>query len=638
MGAMRTLGQVLQARANESPDKVAFVYLRDGDSDEQLLTYGELNRRVSALGRHLAESVGKGQRAVLLYPPGVEYLVALYACLAAGIVPVPAYPPDPTRLARTLPRLQAIVEDSKAAVVLTTSMFDLAKEMLFEIAPGLREHTWQATDVELEHKPWSATPLGEDDLVLLQYTSGSTGSPKGVMITNRSLMANLQAIVTTAFEYTPSTVVVSWLPHYHDMGLIGGIFSPVYAGCKGVLLSPLDFLQKPMRWLHALSKYRGTVTAAPNFAFDLCVRRVEPEEPATLDLSSVRICLNAAEPVLASTIDRFVETFGPAGFQASMIRPSYGLAEATLIVTTGRIGTPQVVTRPKATPPRVSCGRAVDQKVLIVDPETRAPCADGREGEIWVSGANVGKGYWNKPEDTEETFSARLSSGDGPYLRTGDIGFLTGEDLFVTGRLKDMIIVRGRNFYPSDLEKTAEACHVALRPGCGAAFSIDGEDGESVVVVYEADARREANLDAVMALVRSEIAATHELDVSAIALVAPKSIPKTSSGKIMRRATKDAYLGGGLEVIAEWRKTTALTPHGGDSLRAWMAEWCAQNLGAQEVDLHEPLSSYGLTSVGAVELSAQLGQRLGRTVQATIFLDYPSIDALSSYLEGSQDG
>ncbi len=641
-GVARSLAQVLETRAQEAPDSVAFVFLRDGESDEEVLRYGDFDRRARALGRELTQAVGSGQRAVLLYPPGLDYVVALFACFASGVVPVPAYPPDPTRLHRTLPRLQAILDDAEAAVVLTTTGIEAAKDVLFEIAPGLRNYRWMATDTDHEYQPWSARAVAEDDLVLLQYTSGSAGSPKGVIITNKNLMSNLETITTTAYEYTSSSVVVSWLPHYHDMGLIGGIFASVYAGCRSILLSPLDFLQKPVRWLNAISKYRGTITAAPNFAFDLCVRKSSAEERRALDLSSVRVCLDAAEPVHAKTIDRFVETFGAAGFRRTMIRPSYGLAEATLLVTTGRIGTaPLVVQEGAEGPARVSCGRAVDQDVLIVDPESRVPCKDGHVGEIWVRGPHVGKGYWRNAEETEKTFRGALAAGDGPFLRTGDLGFARGEDVFVTGRLKDMIIVRGRNHYPSDLEKTAEECHPALRRGCGAAFSVEVGEEEQVVLVYECEDRPGVRLNEVAALIYQSILVLHDLAVEVVVLVKPRTIPKTSSGKLMRPATREAHLAGTLEVLATWKKPDhaeiGAKPVAEDSLRGWLMRWCAESLrlAVEQIDPAEPLASYGLNSMAAVKLAEHLSAKVGYRVAASLLFDYPSIDSLCAYLEAS---
>jgi acyl-CoA synthetase (AMP-forming)/AMP-acid ligase II len=631
---------MLQQRAAESPHDRAFTYLWDGEADELVLTFGDLDRRARGLARELEETVGAGERAVLLYPPGLDFAIALFACLYARVVPVPSYPPDPTRLDRTLPRLQEILEDADAKAILTTSGILMAQETLIEVAPALESYRWIATDEERPDEPFTAREVRESDIILLQYTSGSTGAPKGVVVTWENMRANTESLAR-AYRLSRESVVVSWLPHYHDMGFIVLVLT-VTCGFHATLFSPLDFLQKPVRWLNAITKAKATTTLAPNFAFDLCVRKTTPADRAALDLSRMVTWLNAAEPIAAATIERFTKAFEPCGFELTALAPTYGLAEATVFVSCSPFGSPPVLhssTSPEGKPvTRVSSGRVVDLDVVIVDPETRARVEDGQFGEIWLRGKAVGRGYWRKEEESEATFRATLASGEGPFLRTGDLGFLSKGELFVTGRHKDLIIVRGRNFYPSDIERTIEATTTAVRPGCGAVFSVTTEDGESAVVVYELDPRADENPDPIMTLIRHEVASTHDLPIDVVVLIKARSVPKTSSGKIMRRATREAFEQGTLEVVAQWRKPEpgprAVIPDDG-SLRGWVRQWCVDNLNVREVDMFQPLNTYGLTSVTGVALCSALSAKIGRRVQAPLLFKYPSIDALCAYLEAN---
>lgn len=591
---VKTLVDLARHRAQHQPDQPAYTFLLDGESEEATLTYAQLDRRARAIAARLqALGVTDGQRALLLFQPGLDYITAFFGCLYAGAVAVPSYPPDPFRMERTFPRFHAIVTDSAAAAVLTTGMIlDLAGE-LFDEHPDLQPLQRLATDQlpDDEADAWRPPAVDGSTLAFLQYTSGSTAQPKGVMLTHDNLLANL-AMIRKGFGITSGDIGALWLPPYHDMGLIGAILQPLYAGFPVVLMSPLDFLQRPLRWLRAITRYRATVSGGPNFAYDLAARKVTDAQKATLDLSTWRVAFNGAEPVRRETLERFSQAFAACGFRPEAFYPCYGLAEGTLIVSGGRRGQGARYARVKASTLgagqaipaaaddpdgqwAVSCGTALgEERILIVDPETRQPLSDGQVGEVWVSGPNVAVGYWNRPQETAETFHAtpaagatdassseKLASVDGlRFLRTGDLGFVLDGELFIAGRIKDLIIIDGQNHYPQDIELTVEKSHPALRPGCAAAFpiTVDGQERLAVAVevarnlrpARDGQATSEDALDpeALRAAIRRAVTAGHDLRVHAIALLKAGSIPKTSSGKIQRHACRQGFLAGTLEL------------------------------------------------------------------------------------------
>lgn len=584
---------ILNWRAQQQPDQPAYTFLLDGESEEATLTYAQLNRHARAIAARLqAMGVTNGRRALLLYQPSLDYVAAFMGCLYAGAVAVPSYPPDPFRMERTFPRFHAIVTDSAASAVLTTAMIlDLAGE-LFDEHPDLQPLRRLATDEipDDEADAWQPPTVNGSTLAFLQYTSGSTAQPKGVMLTHDNLLANL-AMIREGFGITPDDVGMIWLPPYHDMGLIGGVLQPLYAGVNVILMSPLDFLQRPLRWLRAISRYRATVSGGPNFAYDLAARKVTDAQKATLDLSTWKVAFNGAEPVRRETMERFSQVFAPCGFRPEAFYPCYGLAEGTLIVSGGRRGQGARYARVKASAlgagqavpaaeddpdgqPAVSCGAALgEERILIVDPETRQPLPDGQVGEVWVTGPNVAVGYWNRPQETAETFHAvpepaadanfseKLASvAEARFLRTGDLGFILDGELFIAGRIKDLIIIDGQNHYPQDIELTVEKSHPALRPGCAAAFpiTVDGQECLAVAVevaknlrpAQDGQATSDDALDpeALRAAIRRAVTAGHDLRVHAIALLKAGSIPKTSSGKIQRHACRHGFLSGTLEL------------------------------------------------------------------------------------------
>ncbi|MBV9108095.1 MAG: fatty acyl-AMP ligase, partial [Gemmatimonadetes bacterium] len=541
-----TLVALLRERSRLHPDRTAFVFLPDGEREGARLTYGELDRHARRIAALLRAGGLAGERALLLFPPGLAFVAAYFGCLYAGVVAVPVYPP---RSNRHLDRVQAIVADADARAVVATADVIASLVRHAEATPGLAALRWIAADLEAGGEDaWSDPGTSPDDVAFLQYTSGSTSTPKGVRVTHANLLAN-QAMLKDAFGHGDGLTVVGWLPVYHDMGLIGNVLHPLYVGGTCVLMPPTAFLQRPARWLEAVSRYGAETSGGPNFAYDLCAERVSDEEKAALDLSRWRVAFCGAEPVRAATLERFAAAFGECGFRRDAFYPCYGLAEATLFVTGGRSGAPPVVRGFDAG--ALESDRAVSEdgdsgvrlvgcgfgwqggRVEIVRRDDRVRCAPGEVGEIWVSGPHVAHGYWNRADDTAETFGAHTADGDGPFLRTGDLGFVDGGELFVTGRAKDLIILRGRNLYPQDVEATAGTAHGALQPGGGAAFSVDADGEERLVIVHEVrrTALRELDASEVARRIREEVAAAHEAAVHDIALIGPATLAKTSSGK-----------------------------------------------------------------------------------------------------------
>jgi 8-amino-7-oxononanoate synthase len=569
------LVELLLHRARCQPDDVGFTYLVDGENDQVHLTYRELDRQARAIGAWLQSRQLAGQRALLLYPAGLDFVAAFFGCLYAGVIAVPVYPP---RRNRSLNRIQAIADDAEAQVALTTELVFNRVMPLIDETPHLKQLTWLPTcqvPAEMEQQ-WQMPDVHGDTLAFLQYTSGSTGAPKGVVLNHANLVHNC-ALIAHSFEHTRSGKGVFWLPSYHDMGLIGGILQPLYIGCPNVLMSPMSFLQKPFRWLSAISRFQASTSGGPNFAYDLCVRKITPEQRKTLDLSKWHVAFNGAEPVRAETLDAFAEAFEPCGFRREAFYPCFGLAEATLIVSGGYVERPPIIrTFDAAALARnevldgdpddegvralVGCGENLpDQRIVIVDPDTLVSCPPGRIGEVWVYGPSVAQGYWQQPDATERVFHAKLKdNGEGPFLRTGDLGFLQDGELFITGRLKDLIIVHGVNYYPQDIERTVQQSHPRLRLDCGAAFTVEGEDGrERLVVVQEVERHKQSNFGDVFDAVRRDVAAEHELALDAILLIRAGSVPKTSSGKIQRHACRNGYLACTLDAVAAWRADDA---------------------------------------------------------------------------------
>ncbi|MBX7220068.1 MAG: SDR family NAD(P)-dependent oxidoreductase [Blastocatellia bacterium] len=637
----QTIVDVLRSRATGQPDRHAYSFLENGEVESASITYAGLDERARTIGAALQERHAQGERALLLFQPGIEYLAAFFGCLYAGVVAVPLYPPRPNR---GLQRVQSVVADAQAKYVLTSGSLlgKLAKAV--QQTPDLEGIDWLAADsLEEQLAPsWQQPDLTPESLAFLQYTSGSTGTPKGVMVSHDNILAD-QQIIHQGMNQAETGVFVSWLPPYHDMGLIGSILYPLFGGFPGYLMPPAAFLQRPLRWLQAISKYRGTIGGSPNFGFDLCVRKSTPEERQALDLSSWEVAFNGAEPIRPETIAAFTAAFAPCGFRQTAFYPCYGLAECTLMATGGqKLEAPWLDTFAAVGPqPLVSSGTALlEERIVIAHPETLVPQPEGEVGEILLAGRHVAQGYWNRSAETEATFRAFLAdSGEGPFLRTGDLGLLRDGRLFVTGRLKDVMILRGRNVYPQDVEQAAETSHPAARLTGTAAFSIEVNGQEELVVLQELEFRSKANPLEVIAAIRRAMAEAHELDCHAIRIVKGGTLPKTSSGKIQRRRCRQLFVEGQLETVENgtWTRpsetVTAANPNMVD-LTIWLATRLAARLGCSpdEIDVTQPFASFGLGSLDAVNLAEDLSRHLGRELSPTLIWDYPTIDTLTAFL------
>ncbi|OBK83987.1 type I polyketide synthase [Mycolicibacter sinensis] len=672
--AVRTLVDLLRQESERRGDKPAFTFSRDGDEHEtSRVSYRELDLRARQIATDLQSQGATWQRVLVLCPPGLDFIASFFGCLYAGAIAIPVHPPMREHL---IGRVESIIADVEPGFALTTADIEPRIKPAIDALPGGQALRWMITDETAggSEAGWVPPQIDAETVAMLQYTSGSTSAPKGVVLTHGNLVHNLETIFEAWGDRIDGDVTgVFWLPPYHDMGLIGGLLSTLRAGGHSILMPPTAFIKRPMRWLEAFSRHGGTITAAPNFAYDMCVELSSPQERAALDLSHWATAMCGAEPVRTATLKNFAEAFAPAGFRREAFLPVYGLAEGTLLVSGGSdsplplvrhvdrvaLGDNRVI-EVSADDPNVAalvgCGKPRGgQRVSIVDPETRRECAAGRVGEIWVSGGSVAHGYWGAPELSAETFAATLSdTGQGPFLRTGDLGFLHSGELFVTGRRKDLIIIRGTNHYPNDIELTVQNTNPALLRGRGAVFSIAPEPGaaEQLVVVQEVDPSRLSGdaADEAMQVIRTAVTENHAVRTHAVVLVQPLQLPTTSSGKIQRSACKQRYLDGELPVVAQWpaaaeppapaepEPAPEAKAEAGERSAAEISAWLVDRLSGElelppaEIDPAKPFAFYGLDSIHAVRLSTALEQFLGCELAPTIAYEYPSIDILSQHL------
>lgn len=586
----RNFGDPLLVTSGAFPDYLAFLYL-DDDGHEQRVTFSELHQRALGIARDLLAAAQPGDRALLLLPPGLDYVATIFGCFYAGIIGVSAPPPQPRQLERTLNRLLKIAESAGTTIAITTTPFEDAARAVLPDGHPLTEAHWLTADTSApgadESVVQSAVP---GDVAFLQYTSGSTADPRGVMLSHANLLDNSR-FIAQAFDHNPEqSLGFNWIPPFHDMGLIGAILQPVYlaalqaeegAGERdperavSVLASPLAVVRRPIQWLQGVSRYRATTSGGPNFAYDMCVERIDPAECDDLDLSSWEVAFNGAEPIRAETMSAFATKFRPYGFRPTAFFPVYGLAEATLMVTAPKKAEEPATMRfdgaallenlavpsddPKD-PLLVGCGGPDSRHCLkIVDPETEEVCPAGSIGEIWVSGPSVARGYWSSGTDSGRTFEAALAGADdGDFLRTGDLGVIVEEELYVLGRLSDLIIVKGRNHHPHDIESLAEAASPLLIPHTSAAFELQPSGGEPLIaLVTESKSTDETELRNALSSIRAKVAEELGLPLGLTAVCRKGSVPKTTSGKIQRRLCRTLLLEGDLEIIAEWRSPVA---------------------------------------------------------------------------------
>jgi acyl transferase domain-containing protein/acyl-CoA synthetase (AMP-forming)/AMP-acid ligase II len=683
-----TLVDLVRYRAERQPDQIGYSFLTfglGGKRKETSLSYGQLDAWARALAVTLSAEGSAGDRVLLLCPPGLAYVASFFGCLYARRVAVPIYPPVAGVNAR---RIESVARSAKPRMIVVSEAADLpgADGAIPAVADWVPGAGWLAAAEVTDGREddWAAQGAGAEDIAFLQYTSGSTADPKGVIVTHSNLLANART-AEKCFRMNSESVGVSWLPPYHDMGLIGGIIYPLFTGFPISLMSPTSFVRDPGRWLQAISDYRATVSSAPNSAYQMCVQRVRREVREALDLSSWNVAINGAEPVRADVLNDFVAMFRQCGFQRRAFYPCYGLAENTLLVSGARpLSEPSVrfVSKPdleagwarsaadsRSASAIVGSGQVAEGvTVVIVEPETRQPAEDCRVGEIWMSGPSVAKGYFELPSATEDSFRAFLADGTGPYLRTGDLGVLIDGELFVTGRASDLMIFWGRNIYPQDVEATSCGSHPVLHSMQCAAFSVDIDDEESLVIVQELPRRGvdESEIEDIAAAIRHRVAEEHQIPVHEIVMVPARKLPLTSSGKIQRRACRTQYLNGTLPAV----RAVAMKPAAGSAetevaqegtpseamsagyapgteavparrfsaaeIERKMTELVSRAAGCPvaEIDLQQPFTRYGIDSVKGISLAADLSDWLGTEIVPTLAWDYPTIGAAAGFLAG----
>lgn len=688
------LVEVARYRAAEQDQKTAYTFLSDGANQERNLTYGELDRKARAIAAFLQDAGMSGERALLFYPPGLDFICAFFGCLYAGVVAVPTYPPINRQM---MAQVEPIVKDAGPKAILTTadiasklktvlSIQSIGQKSLFRfIGQGIDKYfpifkqlggqknsviATDRIDTDLDQM-WQSPELDSASLAFLQYTSGSTSQPKGVMVSHSNIMHN-QNLIQNYFRQPKGVVFVSWLPQYHDMGLIGNILQPFYMGGYSVVFSPFEFLKKPLKWLAAISKYRAHTSGAPNFAYELCVRKVSAEDKKNLDLSSWQVAYNGAEPIRPATLENFANYFAECGLEKSALYPCYGLAEGTLIAAGGKLQeSPVYLTCDKevmkkdriqtvdpgdpAATVLVGSGAAFDgQKVRVVEPEECVQLGDDEIGEIWVSGPSVAQGYWNNPDSTRQTFQARIQNSDGDrFLRTGDLGFLRDGNLFITGRIKDLIIIRGQNYIPSDIEYTVESSHANIRKGCTAAFSLKSDGEETLAVVCEIKKKvNKAEFKDLVAVMLRDITDSHGINAARLVLIKARTIPKTTSGKIRRKMCKMALLNNKLAVVYQWEdkkgaeavsgpapqptKDGVEANKGGSRTSEEVYGWLLERINASSADAitveninEKSLADTGLDSVDQVELVTDFEERFDCVVDIDELMQTTSLAEFS---------
>ncbi|MFE7720677.1 AMP-binding protein [Nocardia rhizosphaerihabitans] len=650
--------ELVSARAQQFGDRTAYTFLDEDGRESAVLTYRELDRRARAIAHTLTTRCARGDRVLLLYPAGLDYVAAFFGCLYADVIAVPLYEPTRTRAEQ----IAAVAQDCAAVAVLTTHDIDHSfttsgTHHAFAALPRIATDTLR--DIDDPHP--ATTAVDGATVAYLQYTSGSTATPKGVIIDH--VMALHQcADMVHCWQVAQDDTIVSWLPHFHDFGQVTAILLPVYVGCSAVLMAPSTFAKNPIRWLDAITTFGGTHSGAPNFALDLCVDKTTPHQRAALDLSSWRVLSNGAEPVQKAALDRFQATFAPCGLSGNTLTPGYGLAEATLKVTCGDVRGQRLAVRfdrqalglGDADPTVAEDGvdlvglgvTALSTELAIVDPATASRLPDRRVGEIWVSGPAVSAGYWQRPDETDETFGARITGEDNCWLRTGDLGFVYAGEMFICGRVKNMMIVNGVNYYLEDIEGTL-AGHDALRAGSVLAFGIEKDRRESLVLVAEYRPESGAELASLAAAMAELVALRHGIAPVTVVLIAHGTIPRTTSGKLRRQQCRNDFRSGELSEIYRWEgvsttmkentteasaSDSSVVPSMSELVRLGLIEqvrtWLDNRPGADRcvLDLRRSLAEHGLGSIDHVDLHERLETWAGRRFSPELIWDSRTVE------------
>ncbi|WP_455917339.1 non-ribosomal peptide synthetase [Pseudomonas cerasi] len=645
----RTLVQSLQRRAAQTPDQVALRFLADSAEQNVVLSYRDLDQRARAIAAALQANAALGERAVLLFPSGPDYVAAFFGCLYAGVIAVPAYPPESTRRHHQ-ERLLSIISDAEPRLLLTIASLGDGLAQIDNAPPVLSVDT---LDAQLAER-WVEPELHADDIAFLQYTSGSTALPKGVQVSHGNLVAN-EVLIRRGFgiDLNPDDVIVSWLPLYHDMGLIGGLLQPIFSGVPCVLMSPAYFLGRPLRWLEAISEYRGTISGGPDFAYRLCSERVSESALERLDLSTWRVAYSGSEPIRLDTLERFAEKFATCGFTPNNFFASYGLAEATLFVAGGTRGhgipalrlDEQALAANRAEPGQgnaiMSCGTSQpEHAVLIADPHTLSELPDSHVGELWASGPSIAHGYWRNPQASAKTF---VQHAGRTWLRTGDLGFIREGQVYITGRLKDLLIVRGHNLYPQDIEQTIEREVEVVRKGRVAAFAVNDQGLEGIGIAAEISRSVQKILppEALIKAIRQAVAEAYQEAPSVVVLLNPGALPKTSSGKVQRSACALRHADGSLDSYAQFPDLKAHTSDAAlesDLQNQIAAIWCEQ-LQVATVAADDHFFLLGGNSITATQVVARLRETLGLELNLRMLFEAPTLASFAaSVAQLQQDG
>lgn len=660
---------ILIERAVKTPDQIAYIFIEPNKDIN--ITYKNLLDRVSTVANNIKQACTKDDRVLLVYAPGLDYIIAFYACLLANVIAVPVYPPSSKEL---IDKLQLIIDDANPTLALSSqdivnkikqlrvlkklSRLPLAARLINSFIQNKSANVnwdfdtlrWLPTDNLTLNPTLSTDHLitgSASDIAFLQYTSGSTGNPKGVIITHANIIHNLQ-LQKQGFELEDNDILANWLPPYHDMGLVGAIMQPMFLGVKGILMSPIQFIKKPVNWLKMISDHRATISGGPNFAYSLCVKKIKNEELNEIDLSSWRNAFCGAEPISSNVLEAFASRFSSLGMNKKAFFPCYGLAEATLFVSGSYYTDKHLETE------RVNCGRPL-QTTVIVNPDNLLECSPGEIGEVWINGPCIAKGYWNKPELTKAAFQAKISERDDPFFRTGDLGFLLDNHLYPIGRIKDLIIINGKNYYPADIEETVLTACDEIRAGACVAFSIPGEITERLIIVAQLSRTlTTAEQHRVIVKLYNALISEWQIECFDIALVAAGGVEKTTSGKLQRFKVKQKYIDNKLDILScllQLEKERLLTSEENptekstcennkalendqilmDKIKTLVANVLEANF---RIDCSRPLVEYGLNSIKAIELSGLLEQEFKQKVEPTIFYNYPTVEQLSHYFSG----
>jgi acyl-CoA synthetase (AMP-forming)/AMP-acid ligase II/acyl carrier protein len=653
---------LLQKNSDKYPDHAAYTFLKKGH-EKSYLTLSQLEFLAKSVAGELQKTCISGDRAILLYPTGPDFICAFFGCIFAGVIAVPAYPPDPGRFKRSIVVLLSIIHNSQPQKILTTKAYLDMAHLLFSEYPQLNKVDWIATDTIHQNScfDWKYPDIQKDAIAYLQYTSGSTSSPRGVVITHEATLANLK-LGEYLNGFTNESCIAGWVPLYHDLGLIAYVIGTIFHTCKCYLMQPNEFIQQPFQWLNAISTYKATHNAAPPFAYDLCVRKITSDQKKLLDLSSWMVAGIGAEPISYDTLNRFSETFEEVGFKKTSFYPTYGMAEAVLYISGGQ---------PSTSPPILfvetdafhqgkvitchpdnhrhgqyitACGQTeADYLTIIVDPETGVQLDDNHIGEIWHSGIGVGMGYFQSDGAINDNAFHHFTTdtNKGPFFRTGDLGFIHDSVLYITGRLKDMIIVRGVKYYPQDIEITVQSSHEELRKGCGAAFSTLVDHQEKLVVVQEIKDFKvnDTILQNIQNAVEIAVARFHDLPIYDLVLIKKGNIPKTSSGKIQRNECKNLYHNQKFSKLNQnvYRKEINVSLSDDYSLQMiqkWLINRLAKSLDIlpETIDISVPYTHYAIDSLALSNLTNEIEIQFHISIDLMTLNRYPTLEGLSRYI------